>query len=143
MGLSKRLTRLAKAHWNDLLERVEGVLREEAAEATARQAAADELSHALKSPDAPAAHTSAAAPAPPHELQRAYRVLGLPENADLVAVRRAYRALMTRSDPNRFPEDAPEREQARRIQQRIERAYQTLLLHLDHSAQRFRNLTVE
>ncbi len=144
MGLGKRLTRLAKAHWNDLLERVEGVLREEEAEATARQAAADELSRALESPDAPAARASADAPAPPPtELQRAYRVLGLPENADLAAVRRAYRELMTRSDPNRFPEGAPEREQARRIQQRIEQAYQTLLLHLDHSAQRFRNLTVE
>ncbi|MDM7461912.1 MAG: J domain-containing protein [bacterium] len=137
MRLGKRLTRLARAHWNELLERVEGVLREE-------EAAAHELSRALELPDAPTTPTPAAAPAPPPtELQRAYRVLGLPENADLAAVRRAYRELMTRSDPNRFPEGAPEREQARRIQQRIEQAYQTLLLHLDYSAQRFRNLTVE
>ncbi|MFN7162059.1 MAG: hypothetical protein ACK4NB_03265, partial [Fimbriimonadales bacterium] len=92
MGLGKRLTRLAKAHWNDLLERVEGVLREEEAEARARQAAADELSRALESPNAPAPRPSAAAPTPPTELQRAYRVLGLAEHADLAAVRDQFAA---------------------------------------------------
>lgn len=146
MALGKRLSRLAKAHWNELLERVETILREEEAETAARQAAAEELQSAMQPqfevhPPIPPAATPEAATET--EVQRAYRVLGLPEGSDLVAVRRAYRELIGRSDPNRFPEGSPEREKATQIQQRIERAYQTLLLHLDHSAQRFRNLSVE
>lgn len=147
MALGKRITRLAKAHWNDLLERVETIIREEQAEAAARQTASEELSRAMQPQfevDAPAApSTKPAQPAQQTELQRAYRVLGLSEDADLAAVRRAYRELIGRSDPNRFPEGSLEREKAAQIQQRIEQAYQTLLLHLDHSAQRFRNLSVE
>lgn len=142
MALGKRLSRLAKAHWNELLERVETILREEEAETAARQTAAEELQRAIE-PQFNAPTPPAATPKPETELQRAYRVLGLSEDADLAAVRRAYRELIGRSDPNRFPEGSPEREKAAQIQQRIERAYQTLLLHLDHSAQRFRNLSVE
>lgn len=146
MALGRRITRLAKAHWNDLLERVETIIREEEAEAAARQTAADELNRAMQPQfdlNAPAAPAAPAKSVQQTELQRAYRVLGLSENADLAAVRRAYRELIARSDPNRFPEGSPEREKAAQIQQRIEQAYQTLLLHLDHSAQRFRNLSVD
>ncbi|RMH10261.1 MAG: J domain-containing protein [Armatimonadetes bacterium] len=144
MALGKRLSRLAKAHWNELLERVESILREEAAETAARQAAAEELQSAMQPRFGVNAPTPpAATPKAETELRRAYRVLGLPEGSDLAAVRRAYRELIGRSDPNRFPEGSPEREKAAQIQQRIEQAYQTLLLHLDHSAQRFRNLSVE
>ncbi|OYT74038.1 MAG: hypothetical protein CFK49_00135 [Armatimonadetes bacterium JP3_11] len=144
MALGKRLSRLAKAHWNELLERVESILREEAAETAARQAAAEELQSAMQPQFGVNAPTPpAATPKAETELRRAYRVLGLPEGSDLAAVRRAYRELIGRSDPNRFPEGSPEREKAAQIQQRIEQAYQTLLLHLDHSAQRFRNLSVE
>lgn len=146
MALGKRISRLAKAHWNELLERVESVLREEESETAARHAAAEELQRAMQPsfeghvPTQPAATPQSASET---ELQRAYRVLGLPEGSDLAAVRRAYRELIRRSDPHRFPEGSPEREKAAQIQQRIEQAYQTLLLHLDHSAQRFRNLSVE
>ncbi|GIV08597.1 MAG: hypothetical protein KatS3mg019_0688 [Fimbriimonadales bacterium] len=142
MALGKRISRLAKAHWNDLLERVETIIHEEEAEIAARQTATEELQHAMQPP----LHAPAPSIAPPDtatELQRAYRVLGLSEDADLAAVRRAYRELIGRSDPNRFAEGSPERDKAAQIQRRIEQAYQTLLLHLDHSAQRFRNLSVE
>lgn len=146
MALGRRITRLAKAHWNDLLERVETIIREEEAEAAARQTAADELNRAMQPQfdlNAPATPAAPAKSVQKTELQRAYRVLGLSEDADLAAVRRVYRELIARSDPNRFPEGSPEREKAAQIQQRIEQAYQTLLLHLDHSAQRFRNLSVD
>lgn len=143
MALSRRITRLMRAHLSELWERVERLMREETAEATARDAASQELADALTRPQpAPAPVTSSPIPVP-SELSRAYRMLGLPENADLAAVRRAYRELAHRSDPNRFPEGSPEREKATQIRQRIEQAYQTILLHLDHSAQRFRNLSVE
>ncbi|MCS7273128.1 MAG: J domain-containing protein [Fimbriimonadales bacterium] len=146
MALGRRVTRLLRARLNELWERVEAILQEEEAEAAARQRAAEELSDALHQPQPtalPPTTAPTATPSVPPEVSRAYRVLGLPENADLAAVRRAYRELSARSDPNRFPEDSPEREKARQIQQRINQAYQTLLLHLDHSTQRFRNLSVE
>lgn len=146
MALGRRVTRLLRARLNELWERVEAILQEEEAEAAARQRAAEELSDALHQPQPtalPPTTAPTATPSVPSEVSRAYRVLGLPENADLAAVRRAYRELSARSDPNRFPEDSPEREKARQIQQRINQAYQTLLLHLDHSTQRFRNLSVE
>jgi DnaJ-domain-containing protein 1 len=139
MALGRRITRLMKAHWGELVERVEQVIREESAES----AAAQELQEALD-PTRPLA----ARPAPPAAAQesvvsRAYRVLGLPDGAALAEVRRAYRELIARSDPNRFPENSPERAKAEQIRQRIEQAYQTLLLHLDHTAQRFRNLQTD
>ncbi|MDW8107473.1 MAG: J domain-containing protein [Armatimonadota bacterium] len=146
MALGRRITRLMRAHLSELWERVEAILQEEEAEAAARQRAAEELGDALHRPQpliSPPSAASAPTPSVEAELSRAYRVLGLPENADLAAVRRAYRELSARSDPNRFPENSPEREKARQIQQRIDQAYQTILLHLDHSTQRFRNLSVE
>ncbi len=136
-----------KAHWNELLERVETVIREEEAELAARQIAHQELEDAL-SPSLGGTPSPASASVPSHsthatERERALRVLGLPQDADLAAVRRVYRELIARSDPSRFPENTPERAKAEQIRQRIEQAYQTLLLHLDHSAQRFRNLSVD
>ncbi len=148
MALGRRITRLMKAHWNELLERVDAIIREEEAESAARGAAHQELEDALQPPRLETPHTAPtqSAPSPSAsetEQERALRVLGLPPDADLAAVRRAYRELMARSDPTRFPENTPERAKAEQIRQRIEQAYQTLLLHLDHSAQRFRNLSVD
>ncbi|MCX7993987.1 MAG: J domain-containing protein, partial [Fimbriimonadales bacterium] len=141
-------TRLMKAHLNDIWERVETIIREEEAESAARQTAHQELHDAMASSrvdEVPAATSPGKASGTTRatELERAYRVLGVSADADLAAVRRAYRELIARSDPSRFPENTPEREKAEQIRQRIEQAYQTLLLHLDHSAQRFRNLTVD
>lgn len=146
MALGRRITRLIKAQLNDLWERVEALTREEEMELAARQTAQQELRDALQLSRADiTTPTPAAAPKPPAEteLSRAYRMLGLPDQADLATVRRAYRELFARSDPSRFPENSPERAKAEQIRQRIEQAYQTLLLHLDHSAQRFRNLSVD
>ncbi|MCX7926089.1 MAG: J domain-containing protein [Fimbriimonadales bacterium] len=147
MALGRRITRLMKAHWHELLERVETVIREEEAESAARQTARQELEDTLQpihSTDSRPASSGASSPSVREtEKERALRVLGLPPDADLAAVRRAYRELIARSDPARFPDDSPERAKAEQIRQRIEQAYQTLLLHLDHSAQRFRNLSVD
>ena len=145
MALGRRITRLMKAHWGELVERVEQVIREE----TAESAAAEELQDALdptrrfETPDAPTGSARSATQASETAVSRAYRVLGLPDGAELAQVRRAYRDLIARSDPTRFPEGSPERAKAEQIRQRIELAYQTLLLHLDHTAQRFRNLQTD
>ncbi len=139
MALGRRITRLMKAHWGELVERVEQVIREE----TAESAAAQELQDALDPTRAPSAPSTPQPSAQETALSRAYRVLGLPDGAELAEVRRAYRELMARSDPSRFPDGSPERARAEQIRQRIEQAYQTLLLHLDHTAQRFRNLQTD
>jgi curved DNA-binding protein CbpA len=73
-------------------------------------------------------------------LQRAYRVLGLPPDADLPTVRRTYRELAAKSNPSRFPEGSPERAKAEQIHAQIEHAYRLLLRHLDPSADRFHDL---
>ncbi len=147
MALGRRITRLMKAHWNELLERVEAVIREEEAEQAARQNAQQELEDALQVPSLGTPRATHSSTPPPTtqaaEWARALRVLGLTQDADLAAARRAYRELIARCDPARFPENSPERAKAEQIRQRIEQAYQTLLLHLDHSAQRFKNLSVD
>lgn len=139
MALGRRITRLMKAHWGELVERVEQIIREETAEA----AAAQELQDALDPTRPLPTRSTPATPASDTAISRAYRVLGLPEGTELPQVRRTYRELIARSDPNRFPEGSPERAKAAQIQQRIEEAYQTLLLHLDPTAQRFRNLQTD
>ncbi|MCL6536384.1 MAG: J domain-containing protein [Armatimonadetes bacterium] len=144
MALGRRITRLMKAHWGELVERVEQVIREETAESAAAQELQDALdpTRRFETPDAPAG-SARAAQTGETAISRAYRVLGLPDGAGLAEVRRAYRDLIARSDPTRFPDGSPERAKAEQIRQRIEQAYQTLLLHLDHTAQRFRNLQTD
>lgn len=139
MALGRRITRLMKAHWGELVERVEQIIREETAEAAAAQELQDALDPTRPLPTHPTPTPTASDTA----ISRAYRVLGLPEGTELAQVRRTYRELIARSAPNRFPEGSPERAKAAQIQQRIEEAYQTLLLHLDPTAQRFRNLQTD
>jgi len=137
MSLGKRISRLAKAYINHHWERIESIISEQEARASAEQEIQERLptSEPVSAP-APAAQTES-------ELSRAYRVLGLSDGADLASVRQAYRELSRRSDPNRFPEGSPERERAQQIHDHVERAYQTLLKHLDRSSDRFRNLMTE
>ena len=145
MALGRRITRLMKAHWGELVECVEQVIREETAESAAAQELQDALdpTRRFPTPDVPAGSARDAAQAGETAIRRAYRVLGLPDGAALAEVRRAYRDLIARSDPTRFPDGSLERAKAEQIRQRIEQAYQTLLLHLDHTAQRFRNLQTD
>ncbi len=139
MSLGRRVSRLTKAYINHHWERIEAILSEQ----EARHSAEQELSESLRPTEIPPPST-AQRPAPTEsELSRAYRVLGLPDGADLVSVRQAYRELSRRSDPNRFPEGTPERERAQQIHEHVERAYQTLLKHLDRSSERFRNLMTD
>ncbi|MFQ3610547.1 MAG: J domain-containing protein [Fimbriimonadales bacterium] len=137
MSLGKRVSRITKAYINHHWERIEAILGEQEARASAEQ---ELLETGRPTESAPAKSPTRPAES---ELSRAYRVLGLQEGADLNAVRHAYRDLSQRSDPNRFPEGTPERERAQQIHEHVERAYQTLLKHLDRSSERFRNLMTD
>jgi DnaJ-domain-containing protein 1 len=141
MAWGKRIGRLMRAFIEEQWQRLESLTREEEAEAWARQEAMRELERDLSQP--PAAARPALPerkPASPDPVQRAYRVLGLPPDADLPTVRRTYRELAAKSNPNRFPEGSPERAKAEQIHAQIEQAYRLLLRHLDPSADRFHDL---
>ncbi|MER3401819.1 MAG: hypothetical protein C4336_03390 [Armatimonadota bacterium] len=137
MSMGKRVTRLMKAYLSHHWERISAIIHEEEQEARARQEALNELT---KPPSSPPPADVASKPETDTELRRAYQTLGLEVGASLSVVRRQYRTLSQRVNPERFPEGSPERERAEQIQARIERAYQTLLAHLDPSSARFRNL---
>ncbi|MCS7066161.1 MAG: J domain-containing protein [Fimbriimonadales bacterium] len=145
MALGKRITRLMRTFIEEQWQRLETLVREEEAESRARAEAMHELEHDLSrsrpsSPLTSAPSTTPRQAQPIDPVQHAYRVLGLPENADLATVRRTYRQLSTKSEPSRFPEGSPERAKAEQIHTQIEQAYRVLLRHLDPSADRFRDL---
>ncbi len=147
MALGKRISRLMRAFIEEQWQRLESLTQEEEAEARARREALQELERDLNQPSAAAlpAPGSAAAPREPKQasvdpVQHAYRVLGLPPDADLPTVRRTYRELAAKSNPSRFPEGSPERAKAEQIHAQIEHAYRLLLRHLDPSADRFHDL---
>lgn len=141
MALGKRITRLMRAFIEEQWERLESLVREEEAEAHARAEAMRELEDDLRGrgASAPTRHSTPSAE-PTDPVRRAYKVLGLHENADLATVRHTYRTLASKSDPHRFPEGSPERTKAELIHAQIEEAYRTLLRHLDPSADRFHDL---
>jgi DnaJ-domain-containing protein 1 len=147
MALGKRISRLMRAFIEEQWQRLESLTQEAEAEAWARQEALQELERDLSQRQTalrPAPETTpppqAAKKASLDPLQRAYRVLGLPPDADLPTVRRTYRELAAKSNPSRFPEGSPERAKAEQIHAQIEHAYRLLLRHLDPSADRFHDL---
>jgi curved DNA-binding protein CbpA len=73
-------------------------------------------------------------------IARAYKVLSLPEGADLTEVDIAYRKLAERCRSDAFPEGSPERETADAILQRLNEAYNTLREALNPLAGRFDKL---
>lgn len=150
MAIGKRVTRLMKAYLNHHWERIRALVEEETQEAEARAHALKELEQSqplsasdIRSSTPPMTPTVREATPLSAELARAYRTLGLPEGADLATVRRTYRELTTRANPERFPEGSEERAKAEQIRTHIEHAYQLLLKQLDPSGHRFRHLDIE
>ncbi len=152
MALAKRVTRLMKAYLNHHWERISALIDEADADASARAQAIQELDESLNNPLLSVRKSPSDSAGAPHavrsnpsesELSRAYRTLGVPEGADLATVRRAYRELSTKANPERFPEGSEERAKAEQIKTHIDRAYQLLLQHLDQSGHRFRHLDLD
>ncbi|MEN3000502.1 MAG: DnaJ domain-containing protein [Armatimonadota bacterium] len=145
MALGKRISRLMRTFIEEQWERLEALVREEEAESRARAEAMRELEHDLSRSHSPTPLTATPSTTPQKApsidpVRHAYKVLGLPENADLATIRRTYRQLSAKSEPSRFPEGSPERAKAEQIHAQIEQAYRVLLRHLDPSADRFRDL---
>lgn len=90
--------------------------------------------------EAPPSPAPASAPAPGSALARHYRVLGIPDGADLADVEAARTALATRCDPSRFDEGSAEQTGAREIMRRVDEACSAIRSALDPTVGRFDKL---
>ena len=77
------------------------------------------------------------------EVEKAYKILKLEQNATLADLKRSFKTLSERSLPTNFPEGSEEREKAEDIHQRVQQAYDLLLPILDPRLRRFKSLWLE
>ncbi len=170
MSFSRRIRNIARSQLEALKDRLDRIdeeaeagVAERRAEADARRELIDELRDpgpSLRSPEeimrgssgadrttvapqqAPSPQPRSAAPAtaPASALAKAYRVLGLPDGADLSDVEAAHSALAARCAPDRFVDGSDEQRTAEEILARVEAAYDELRDALDPTAGRFDKL---
>ncbi len=86
--------------------------------------------------------TKSNAPQMPSDLLAHFRLLGIPPNADIRQAQEAYKQLMERANPERFPEGSEERRRAEQICQRIQQAYDAVRQYLDPTSARFDRLEI-
>jgi hypothetical protein len=148
MGISRRLRNIAIGQINAIKERLDRIdndtdLDDPLEEAKARREVmgADPLREKLRTPEEIAGGSGATRPAPaPSPLARHYRVLGLPEGADLEAVDAAYEKLVARCKAEHFTPGTEEAAAAAEILRRVETAYDALRDALDPTVGRFDKL---
>jgi hypothetical protein len=73
-------------------------------------------------------------------IQTAYKVIGVPIGSNYAAVERAVNQLRERAAPSRFPDGSAEQQQAREIQERINKAFAVLQDALGVQSNRFDRL---
>ncbi len=152
MGFTRRIQRIIKGYMKSARERLDDLeaelARRELEESlepgrrlepqpqpSARPTSVSEV------PPAPATrHETAGTTEAPGDLLAHYRLLGLPPNASLDDLERAYQSLMRRADPNRFPEGSEERRRAEEIRRRIQTAYTAIRDHMDATYARFKRI---
>jgi hypothetical protein len=76
----------------------------------------------------------------PDPVQTAYRVIGVPIGSDVATIDSAVAKLRERAAPEKFPEGSTEREDAARIQARVDNAYAVLQEALGIQKNRFDRL---
>lgn len=164
MGITRRIRRIIKGYMKTARERLD----ELEAELNARRELEDYLEPggstgvnlppetALPPADAPAAASETRtmqpsveqgtiksnAPQMPSDLLAHFRLLGIPPNADIRQAQEAYKQLMERANPERFPEGSEERRRAEQICQRIQQAYDAVRQYLDPTSARFDRLEI-
>ncbi|MBM3494765.1 MAG: hypothetical protein FJX72_10695 [Armatimonadetes bacterium] len=159
MSWQRRLRHLALSQVRAIKDRLDQLDAEDhdslLTERNAREAALRELDDEVglpplrpSVPDASSARPSASAPEaatpakPEREtaLGRAYRILGVPDGADLSEVEAAYHTLANRCRSVEFAEGSEERETADAIMARVDEAYNQLREALNPAAGRFDKL---
>jgi DnaJ-class molecular chaperone len=140
MSTARRAYNLLRAYINREWERIEDAFRADA-ERELEESLHPTLSNA---PPQPATQeTPQPKPQQEDEVARAYRILGLPQDATLAELKRKYRRLSERSLPTQFPEGSEERRRAAKIHLMVQEAYDILLPILDPRIRRFRNLDLD
>ena len=120
-GIFKRLSRLARAEFNNLGSR----LRPDSDASDADK----ELQEAIQS-----ASEEVNSPTWPKEIREAYAALELPLGSDEKAVKKAYRELLGRYHPDKHQGSPEKLETANEITMRVRDAYQRLLDFLKERA---------
>jgi DnaJ-domain-containing protein 1 len=156
MDFTRRVRRIIKGYMKSARERLD----ELEAELNARRELEDYLKPAAE-PTSPPAESSTSAstssrstplpgesgapsqtPQMSPELLSHFRLLGIPPNADIRQAQAAYKQLMERAKPDRFPEGSEERRRAQQLCQRIQQAYDAVRQHLDPTSARFDRLEI-
>lgn len=150
MGITRRIRRIIKGYMKTARERLD----ELEAELNARRELEDYLEPGGGTPETAPAQTRSTQPpveqgratssAPPmsSDLLAHFRLLGIPPNADIHQAQEAYKRLMERAKPERFPEGSEERQRAERIRQKIQQAYDAVRQYLDPTSARFDRLEI-
>ncbi|MBI4872363.1 MAG: J domain-containing protein [Candidatus Riflebacteria bacterium] len=146
MGILNRAKRILKSQLNSALEGMESKLRPSAQGDPFDDGAATmdaeewyQAARAKLARDAQQRDRDWQRSRPPHgspaalpaELARAYANLDCPVGSDLKTVRAAWKRLMMKYHPDRFPNDAEKRKSAERLTALLNESYQKLEAHLE------------
>ena len=155
MGISRRIRRIIKGYMKTARERLD----ELEAELNARRELEDYLepaggtdvhrhtenaprqTHSEPMPAEQGRGTDTATPMST-DLLAHFRLLGIPPNADIRQAQEAYKRLMERAKPERFPEGSEERRRAEQICRRIQQAFDAVRQYLDPTSARFDRLEI-
>lgn len=142
MGIFNRIGIVIRSYLHSTSDKIERVaMEEEIRQARARKEAMEELKslEAQPAPQAvrqPRVHT----PTISSELASDYRLLGIRPGVDLDAVEAAWRQLVHRADPKRFPAGSEEEKRAAEILKKVNEAYVRIREHVNPTEGRFGQL---
>lgn len=127
MSLTRRLTRILRAHLGDMrtddpLDDIEvEPLSDDGPSASTHDTTSDSTSAADGTADVPP------------DVAKAYRALEVPVGSDRETVKKGYRRMMKKYHQDRFTDDDEKREIAGTVSKRINRAHDRILEYLDEA----------
>jgi DnaJ-domain-containing protein 1 len=153
MGITRRIRRIIKGYWKTARERLDELEAElnarreldnylEPGGGTDAEIPPDAATTTVQRPPVERESVTESTPQVSPDLLAHFRLLGIPPNADIRQAQEAYKRLMERAKPERFPEGSEERKRAEQICQRIQQAYDAVRQYLDPTSARFDRLEI-
>lgn len=142
MGILKKIGIIIRSYAQSTSDRIERVaVEEEIRQAKARKEAVEELkSLELQPIPQTPRQPGVRVPTVSNELASDYHLLGVRPGADLDAVEAAWKQLVQRADPKRFPAGSSEEKKAAEILNKINESYVRIREHLNPTEGRFGQL---
>lgn len=142
MGIIKRIGIILRSYAQSTGDRIERVaMEEEIRQAKARKEAMEELKSLELEPISQSPRQPRIQPQTiPDELASDYHLLGIKPGTDLDAVEAAWKQLVQRADPKRFPAGSPEEKKAAEILNKVNDSYIRIREHLNPTEGRFGQL---